>query len=99
MKVAFTNDAIRDLEDIADHIALDAPKRALSFVRELRVSAVRVGRTPLTFPFAPRFEHLGVRRHVYGNYLILYRIERQRVDILRIVHGARDYGRLLDTAK
>jgi plasmid stabilization system protein ParE len=38
----------------------------------------------------------GVRRRVHGNDMILYRVEAERVLILHIVHGARDYGRLLD---
>jgi plasmid stabilization system protein ParE len=96
VKVALTVDAASDLEEIAEHIAKDAPRRALSFVRELRQSALALARSPTAYPFASRFERLGVRRRVHGNYLILYRVEGDRLDILRIVHGARDYARLLE---
>ncbi len=40
-----------------------------------------------------------MRRRVHGAYLILYRIGGERLDILRIIHGARDYPALLDTSK
>jgi toxin ParE1/3/4 len=32
----------------------------------------------------------GVRVLTVGNYLVLYRANRERVDIVRVVHGARD---------
>ncbi|MDQ2859623.1 MAG: type II toxin-antitoxin system RelE/ParE family toxin [Pseudomonadota bacterium] len=99
MRVFLTAAAEGDLEEIADHIAQDAPRRALSFVRDLRQSALGLAEAPRAFPFVPRYARLGVRRRVHGNYLILYRIEGERVDVLRIVHGARDYVRLLEPPK
>jgi toxin ParE1/3/4 len=36
MILEFSNEAESDLEQIADYIAADDPRRALSFVRELR---------------------------------------------------------------
>ena len=94
MKVAFTSEAREDLRDIAEHIATDAPRRALSFIQELRESARGMGRTPRAYPMDPRYESVALRRRVHGNYLILYRIVGDRVDILRIIHGARDHVRL-----
>ena len=90
MKVALARQARDDLRDIADFIAADAPRRALSFVRELRESARAIGGAPHAYPIDPRYETLAVRRRVHGAYLILYRISEDRVDILRIVHGARE---------
>lgn len=37
----------------------------------------------------------GVRRRPFGNYLIFYRIEDSTVQVMRILHGARDYARIL----
>ena len=94
MKVALTNEARDDLKEIAEFIALDAPRRALSFVRELRESALAISRAPYAHPIDPRYDELAVRRRVHGAYLILYRISKDRVDIIRIVHGARDVVRM-----
>ncbi len=58
MKVALTAGARADLEDIADQIAKDAPRRAISFVRELRASASLLARTPRAYPFVAGFESL-----------------------------------------
>ena len=32
----------------------------------------------------------------FSNYLIFYRIETDRIEILRVLHGARDYMNLFD---
>lgn len=90
--------AIRDLEQIGDYIASDNPQRALSFVRELRAACLELGELAQAFPIVPRYAEQGVRYRVSGNYLILYRIagKEARVDVLRVVHGARDWvGSLL----
>ncbi len=95
MRVEFAEEAERSLEQIGDYIAQDSPARAESFTRELIDAALALGNAPRAYPFVPRFERLGVRRRVHGNYVILYRVEADRVFVLLIVHGARDYGRFL----
>jgi len=96
MKVAFTRQAEADLEAIGDYIAVDSPRRALTFIRELRERCLRLSQEPQAFPLAPRFERLGVRRRVYGAYLIFYRLTPDTVEILHVLHGARDYGNILE---
>lgn len=91
MRVVISRDAERDLEQIADFIAEDNPLRAASFVVELNDKARDLGSFPERFPIAPQLEHLGIRRRSYGSYLIFYRIEPDRVVVLRYLHGARDY--------
>lgn len=95
MKVVLTAEALGDLEQIGDYIAGDSPVRARTFVAELVAAARKIGEIPRGFPLVPRFEHLGVRRRVHGSYLIFYRIEEDRVSILHVLHGARDYEALL----
>jgi plasmid stabilization system protein ParE len=41
----------------------------------------------------PRHEHLGIRRRPFGNYLIFYRVGA--IEVVHVLHGARDYERLL----
>ncbi len=95
MKVVFSDAAEADLEDIGDYIAKDNPRRALTFVRELRSVALRLGDMPRVLPLVPRYEHYGIRRRPSGNFLIFYRIEGEQVFIVHILHGARDYESLL----
>lgn len=89
MKVIFTDEAIANLEEIGDYIALDNPARAESFVGELYRYSLDIGLFPEAYPIAGRYNKLSVRRCVYGNYLIFYRIKSRQVEVLQIVHGAK----------
>jgi len=93
--VTLTREAEADLEAIGDYIAADNPARAATFVQELVDRIARLGDMPRAFPLVPRYEHTGVRRLPYGNYLIFYRVAKTRVEILHILNGARDYEPLL----
>jgi toxin ParE1/3/4 len=95
VRVVFTDAAKADLEELGDYIATNNPRRALTFVRELRAVALQLGSMPTAFPLVPRYEQHGIRRRPSGNYLIFYRIEGDRVFIVHILHGARDYEPLL----
>ncbi|MCK9511256.1 MAG: type II toxin-antitoxin system RelE/ParE family toxin [Pigmentiphaga sp.] len=95
MIVYLTDEAEHDLERIADYIAQDSPKRALSFVRELRKKCLSLAEMPLAFPLVPLYEDQGVRRRIHGNYLVFYRVEADRVVILHVLHGAMDYAAIL----
>jgi plasmid stabilization system protein ParE len=95
MMLEFSSEAENDLEQIADYIAQDDPRRALSFVQELRSKCEGLLDAPNSFVFVPRFDHHGIRRRVYGNYLIFYRVEPEKVVIIHILHGATDYGAIL----
>jgi hypothetical protein len=50
---------------------------------------------PRAFPFIPGYEHYGIRRHSFRDYLIFHRIEDRRISIVPVVHGARDHEALL----
>lgn len=95
MKVEFTGPAVLDLEAIADWIARDNPIRAYSFVEELRSACMGLGLRPFAYPFVEHHRTDGIRRRVHGNYLIFYRVEEGKVEILHILHGARDYERII----
>lgn len=95
MRVVFTQSAKAGLLDIADFIARDNPRRALSFAQDLRAAAEAIGEFPEAYPVVPRYERLGLRRRPYGNYLIFYRIEVEEVVIDYILHGAQDYDAIL----
>jgi plasmid stabilization system protein ParE len=95
VRVVFSQSATTDLEQIGDYIASDNPPRARTFVAERRAAALSLGEMPYAFRLLFRVERFGIRRRPVGKYLILYRIDQDRVAIVRILHGARDYEGLL----
>lgn len=94
MRVDIAEDAERDLEEIADFIAQENPMRAASFVMELRKKAFAIGRAPNAYPPRPLFGD-GIRVSIRRPYLIVFRIRARRVEVLRILHGARDAAAIL----
>ncbi|NIK48977.1 type II toxin-antitoxin system RelE/ParE family toxin [Variibacter gotjawalensis] len=85
-----------EIVSIAETIAADSPRRAITFAAELRAQCLSLADLHAAFPLVSRYESLGIRRRVHGNYLIFYKVEPDRVVILHILHGARDYLDILE---
>lgn len=98
MKPVFTKAALKDLMDIARYIGRDDLPAARRFTAALRTRAEALGRNPRLYPLAAGFEAVRVRRRLYRGYLILYVEREDRVEILHIVHAARDWSRLVQDA-
>ena len=88
--------AERNLENIEEHIALDNPHRALTFVQELRLHCQDLTAFPRKgSPFPTRKSH--IRRLVHGNYLIFYRYRESQdtVFIIRVAEHHQDHSRIV----
>lgn len=96
MKAVLTEAALEDPMEIARHIGKDDIPTARRFTAALRTRAHAVGRNPRLYPFAKGFEAVAVRRRLYRGYLILYVERNRRVEVLHIVHAARDWSRLIE---
>jgi plasmid stabilization system protein ParE len=95
MIVVITAAAEHDLETIADRIAQYNPDRALTFLAELRRRCETLIDAPEGYALVPRYEALGIRRRPYHDYLIFYQVAGEAIEILRALHGARDYEAIL----
>jgi plasmid stabilization system protein ParE len=93
--VVLTAEAESDLENIAKYIARDSVTAALSVVNELREKCLALADAPRGYPLVPRYEHLSIRRRPFGKYLIFYRIGAEPIEVIHVLHGARDYEALL----
>ncbi|HEX8224978.1 MAG TPA: type II toxin-antitoxin system RelE/ParE family toxin [Allosphingosinicella sp.] len=86
--------AIRDVEEIWQFIAAEDVAAAERWIRRIADSTNRLTEFPNSG--APRPELApGARSIVIGRYLVLYRVGADSVDIVRVVHGARELSRLL----
>ncbi|MFL5060413.1 MAG: type II toxin-antitoxin system RelE/ParE family toxin [Xanthobacteraceae bacterium] len=63
-------------------------------MRELRVACDALADAPQS-QSVPRHEHTGVRRRVHGHYLIFFRVVGEVIEVLHVLHGARDYESIL----
>ena len=96
MRVEITAEAEGDLAEIARYIAQDDLRTAVEFVESLREACEGLSDFPKRFPIVPRYEKLGIRHRVCGNYLIFYRIEAECAVVIHVLHDARDYFDLID---
>jgi plasmid stabilization system protein ParE len=95
VKVILSRNAERDLEEIGDWISHDNPERAVSFVAELREACKAIGSSPRGYPLVDQARDPTLRRKVHGNYLIFFDIGTKTIDVLHILHGARDYAQVI----
>ena len=95
MIVTITAEAEADLEQIANYVAEQSPTSALELVRDLRARCESLRDAPRGYPLVPRYEHLGIRRRSFGRFLIFYRVSTDAIEVIHILHGARDYESLL----
>lgn len=95
MIVVISGEAEDDLRRIGNWIAQDSPGRAETFVDELFDACRGLSHSPRAYPFVTGHEQTGVRRRSYRSYLIFYRLKDERVEILHVIHGARDYESIL----
>ena len=92
-EVELSPSAERDLEDIWYFIAQQNPIAASRVLQKLNQRIVSLGQMPqrarLRADIAP-----AARCLVEGNYLVLYEVIENRVEIVRVVHGAVDLSKL-----
>jgi toxin ParE1/3/4 len=99
MKVIISDTAYTELLQIGRWIKFDNPNRAERFVSEIYDRCQSLRDMPRAFPLVPRWEEQGIRRRPYGDYLIFCRINGDVIDVLHIMHGARDYEAVLFVEK
>jgi addiction module RelE/StbE family toxin len=91
-----TEQAIADLIEIGDFIRQHNAKRAIAFIDELLDRCESLVDMPYAFAIVPRYKKQAIRRCIHQNYLIFYTINQDVVEIIHILHGARNYETLLD---
>ncbi len=92
-KVTRTPAAVRDLALITDRIAADNLDAALRFYDQLDQLLSLIARYPRMGEAVDNLAP-GVRRHTLGDYLLFYRLCGDGIELIRILHGARDIDHL-----
>lgn len=86
-----------DLDEIAAFIAEDNPRRAVTFIQDIRAKFGDIQRTPLLYQLRPDIGD-EARMATVGNYAILFRISEAVVRIERVVYGGRDLPNVFDAS-
>ena len=88
----FAVQAAGDLGEIQEFIARDSPARADGFLDRLEAACQRLADMPGMGRAWPGLGP-GVRRFPVGEYLIYYRPGSDGIEIVRVLHGARNVHR------
>lgn len=95
MKVRLSARAERDLQSIFEYLSGESPDAAVRVLHRLETTSLELGDRSKLYPLVPRHEGTGFRRRVVGSYNLYYVIEDGTVEIVAILHSARDHERLL----
>mgnify|MGYP000929368286 FL=1 len=95
MRLAFTRSARADLTVIGRYILEHNPSRADAFLDELLQCCLEIADMPEAFAIVHLPRAGDIRRRVFERYLIFYKIDETTVTIIRILHSARNYERIL----
>ncbi|MEO5759519.1 MAG: type II toxin-antitoxin system RelE/ParE family toxin [Mesorhizobium sp.] len=94
MTLRLRPEAEADIEAIALYIAEDSPSAALRWYEEIHAQCRRIADMPGMGIARPEVRP-GLRTFSAGNYLILYRQIENGAEIVRVIHGARQWHKLL----
>ncbi len=88
-RLRITRRALRDLDEIAEYIGADAPESAYRLIARFRLVFHGILETP---DIGRRRSDLrrNLRALPEGKCVIFYRKRRGGIEILRVLHGARD---------
>ena len=89
MNVHWTNNAVDHLINIYEHISLNSPTYAKRMVDRITRRTVQIGDQPFSGRKVPEYQAEDVRELIEKPYRIIYRIKRNQIDVLAVIHGAR----------
>ena len=95
MRLSFTESALSDLDEIAEYIAQDHPNSAASFVKELLAVCERLTLAPMGYIAIGNANGRVIRMRPHKRYLIFYTVTDETVEVVHVLHGSRDYARIL----
>lgn len=89
--------AERDLQELLSYLAAENPTAAATALDRIESQLHALQQHPLLgrAPNDPTIARLGYRVLVIDNYLAFYKVKGKTVLIHRVLHGARDFVRLL----
>jgi toxin ParE1/3/4 len=89
MKVMWTHEALQRLIEIEIYISIDSSKRAQQFVEYLIEQGETLTENPQIGRIVPELSNPLIRELLSRGYRIVYRLCKNRVDILTVFEGHR----------
>ncbi len=87
MRIIWSPLAVDKASEIADYIAQDKPSAAKKWIDNVFLKVEQLKSSPEIGRIVPEINNSQFREIIYGNYRIIYRIEKKLISILTIRHG------------
>ena len=87
MKIIWSPLAVDRASEIAEYIARDKPSAADKWINTVFSKVGQLESSPEVSRVVPEIGNEQFRELIYGNYRIIYRIEKKQISILTIRHG------------
>ena len=94
MKIVWTEPAVEDLRELHAYIARDSEMYATGFVERIILAAELLAENPKVGRVVPETNDESVRELLFQRYRIIYRVTNDCIELLSVIHGARDLGEL-----
>lgn len=86
MKIIWSPLAIDRASEIAEYISLDNPTAANKWINDVFKKVLILKSSPQIGRTVPEINRKEIREIIFGNYRIIYRIEKLNISILTIRH-------------
>jgi toxin ParE1/3/4 len=87
MRIRWSPLAVERAAEIAEYISRDNPSAAKKWVDTVFSKVEQLRSHPESGRIVPEINNEDFRELIYGNYRIIYRVEKTQVSILTIRHG------------
>jgi len=87
MRIIWSPLAVERTAEIAEYISRDNPTAAEKWIDTVFSKAEQLKSFPESDRIVPEINSKDFRELIYGNYRIIYRVEKTQVSILTIRHG------------
>ena len=94
MKIVWTEPAVEDLRELYAYIARDSEMYASGFVERIILAVERLLEHPKVGRVVPESNDENIRELLFQRYRIIYRLQNDNIELLSVIHGARDLGNL-----
>ncbi|MCX5818851.1 MAG: type II toxin-antitoxin system RelE/ParE family toxin [Deltaproteobacteria bacterium] len=87
MKIIWSPLAVDRASEIAEYIAKDKPSAADKWINTVFSKVKQLESSPEIGRIVPEIGNDQFRELIYGNYRIIYRVEKKQISILTVRHG------------
>lgn len=100
LEVVYSTSAETDLENIYDYVSVHLmnPETARRLILRIMESIESLNTMPLRFPiyFDEPWRSQSIRFFPCANYLIFYRLNKDRVEVIRVIYKKRDMSQQME---